>query len=85
VRSGETAAHRDACKASAGLSGEYITKEIIMADEMKTASNWAKELGIPEKKFKDAIKAAAIQPDAKKGGCSYFSRASAEKIKKAAK
>jgi hypothetical protein len=54
-------------------------------DEMKTAANWAKELGIPEKKLKDAIKAAAIQPDSKKGACAYYSRATAEKAKKAVK
>lgn len=56
-----------------------------MADEMKTAANWAKELGVPEKKLKDAIKAAGIQPDAKKGVCGFYSRQSAEKAKKSIK
>jgi hypothetical protein len=56
-----------------------------MAGEMMTAANWAKELGVPEKKLKDAIKAAGIQADSKKGVCSYYSRASAEKAKKAMK
>ena len=56
-----------------------------MAEDMKTIANWAKELGVPEKKLKDAVKAAAIQPDAKKGVCSFYSRANAEKAKKAIK
>ncbi len=56
-----------------------------MAEELKTAANWAKELNVPEKKLKDAIKAAAIQPDAKKGACAYYSRATAEKAKKSMK
>ena len=56
-----------------------------MADDLKTAGNWAKELGVPEKKLKDAIKAAGIKPDAKKGACGYYSRATAEKAKKAIK
>jgi hypothetical protein len=56
-----------------------------MTEELKTAANWAKELGLPEKKLKDAIKTAQIQPDAKKGCCSYYSRASVEKVKKSVK
>jgi hypothetical protein len=56
-----------------------------MADELKTATVWAKELGVPEKKLKDAIKAAKIEPDQKKGVCSYYSRAAAEKAKKGIK
>jgi hypothetical protein len=60
-------------------------KEWIMADDLKTAANWAKELGVPEKKLKDALKAAGIEPDAKKGVCAYYSKASAEKANKAVK
>jgi len=56
-----------------------------MADDLKTAGNWAKELGVPEKKLKDAIKAAGIQPDAKKGACGLYTRQTAEKAKKAIK
>ncbi|HJW72849.1 MAG TPA: DUF3606 domain-containing protein [Geothrix sp.] len=56
-----------------------------MPEELKTAANWAKELGVPEKKLKDAIKAVGLEPDAKKGVCAYFSKASAEKAKKAIK
>ncbi len=56
-----------------------------MSDDMKTIGNWAKELGVPEKQLKEAVKAAAIQPDAKKGACAYYSRASAEKAKRTIK
>jgi hypothetical protein len=53
-----------------------------MSEELKTAANWAKELGLPEKKLKDAMKSAKIEPDAKKGCCSYYSKAAVEKAKK---
>lgn len=56
-----------------------------MSEELKTAANWAKELGLPEKKLKDAMKTAKIEPDAKKGCCSYYSKASVEKAKKSFK
>ncbi len=56
-----------------------------MADDLKTITNWAKELGVPEKKLKDAIKTINLAPDAKKGVCAYYSRAAAEKAKKAIK
>jgi hypothetical protein len=54
-----------------------------VAEDLKTAANWAKDLGVPEKKLKDAFKAAGIEPDAKKGVCAYYGKASAEKAKKA--
>jgi hypothetical protein len=60
-------------------------REASMAEDLKTAANWAKELGVPEKKLKDAFKAAGIQPDAKKGVCAYYAKASAETAKKAIK
>ncbi|MDH5477117.1 MAG: hypothetical protein OEY50_02180, partial [Nitrospinota bacterium] len=57
-----------------------------MADEMLSASKWAKELKVPEAKFKKVIKEDGVEPDAKKGACAYYSRKTAEKIaKKAAK
>ncbi len=56
-----------------------------MADEMKPIANWAKEMGVPEKKLKEAVKAADIQPDAKKGVCAYYCKASVEKAKKSLK
>ncbi len=54
-----------------------------MADELKSIANWAKELGVSEKKLKDAVKAAAIAPDARKGICNLYSRASIEKARQA--
>ena len=54
-----------------------------MADDLKTAGNWAKELGIPDKQLKDALKAAGLGPDEKKGGCGYYSKATIAKAKKA--
>ena len=54
-------------------------------EDLKSATNWAKELGVPEKKLKDALKAAGIEPDAKRGVCAFYSKASAEKAKKGIK
>ena len=57
----------------------------MTTSDLKTAAAWAKDLGVPEKKLKDALKAAGIEPDAKKGVCAYYSRASAEKAKESIK
>jgi len=57
---------------------------VIMAEELLTAGKWAKALGVSEKKFKETAKAAGIEPDAKKGCCAYYSKKTAEKIKKKA-
>lgn len=56
-----------------------------MADDLKTLANWAKELDVSEKKLKDAAKALGLEPDAKKGVCAYYSKASAQKAAKAVK
>lgn len=56
-----------------------------MADELKSAGSWAKELGVPEKKLKDAIKAAGFPPDGKKGVCALYAKATVEKAKKSIK
>lgn len=53
-----------------------------MADDLKTAANWAKELGLPEKKLKDALKLAGLEPDARKGVCGYYAKATIEKARK---
>ncbi len=53
------------------------------ADDLKTAAAWAKELGVPDKQLKDSIKALGLEPDAKKGVCAYYAKASAEKARKA--
>ncbi len=56
-----------------------------MDQDLKTVANWAKELGVPEKKLKDALKAAGLEPGAKKGVCAYYSKASVEKAKQTIK
>lgn len=50
-----------------------------------TAGKWAKELDVPEKKFKEAVKVLGVEADNKKGCCLYYSRATAEKVKKSIK
>jgi hypothetical protein len=55
----------------------------MAAEELKTAAKWASDLGVPEKKLKEAIKLMGLEPDAKKGVCAYYSQATAEKAKKA--
>jgi hypothetical protein len=40
---------------------------------------------VPEKKLKDTLKAAGIEPDAKKGVCACCGKVTAEKAKKAIK
>ena len=51
------------------------TKELI------TAGNIAKELGVSDGKVKKAITKLEIQPAAKKGVCSYYSRDAVDKIR----
>jgi len=54
-------------------------------EDLQTAANWARDLGVSEKKLKDALKAAGIAPDAKKGVCAFYSKAADEKAKKVIK
>ena len=56
-----------------------------MPDDNKTLANWAKELGLNEKKLKEAIKLMGLEPDAKKGVCAYYGKAKVEKARKAIK
>jgi hypothetical protein len=56
-----------------------------MTDDLKTAANWAKELALPEKKLKDALKAAGLEPDARKGVCGYYAKTTIEKARKGLK
>lgn len=56
-----------------------------MPDELLTAGKIARELGISDAKVKKAIKELGLEPDAKKGACSYYSKAAVAKIKKAIK
>lgn len=57
----------------------------MAAEDLKTAAAWAKDLGLPEKKLKEALKAAGIAPDAKKGVCAYYAKASIEQARRAVK
>ncbi len=56
-----------------------------MPDEPKTLANWAKELGVSDKKLKEAAQRLGLEPDAKKGVCSYYGKAKAQKACKAIK
>ena len=60
-------------------------EENEMAEEQITAANIAKELGASPAKVKKAIDELKIQPVAKKGVCSYYSRDAVKKIKGALK
>jgi hypothetical protein len=54
-------------------------------EELLTAGKVAKELGVPPAQVKKAIASLGLEPDAKKGACSYYAPASVKKIKKALK
>jgi len=54
-----------------------------MTDDLLTAGKIAKEIGVSDAKVKKAIKELGLEPDAKKGACSYYSRAAIAKIKQA--
>jgi hypothetical protein len=54
-------------------------------EDLLTSGGIAKELGVPDTKVKKAIKELAIEPKAKKGVCSYYSRDELTKIKEAIK
>ena len=55
-----------------------------MADKaLLTAGKIAKELGVSDAKVKKAIQELGLQPEEKKGACSYYSQAQIAKIKKA--
>ena len=56
-----------------------------MAEDLLTAGKIATELGVPPAKVKKAIQELGLEPDAKKGACSYYSKASIAKIKKKVK
>ena len=56
-----------------------------MAEEMVSAGKLAKEWGVTDAAVKKAIKELGIEPDAKKGACAMYGKATAEKIKKALK
>ncbi len=50
-------------------------------DDLLTAGGIAKELGVSDAKVKKAIKELAIEPKAKKGVCSYYSKDAMVQVK----
>jgi len=53
-----------------------------MADQdVITAGNIAKELGVTDTKVKKAIKELGLEPAAKKGVCSFYARGAIAQIK----
>jgi len=56
-----------------------------MAQDLLIAGKIAKEWGVAQKDVKKTIEKLGLQPDVKKGACIYYTRETAEKIKKALK
>lgn len=54
-------------------------------DELLTVGKIAEQLSLPPAKIKKAIQELGIEPAAKKGACSYYSKSEIAKIKKAIK
>ncbi|MHB9053567.1 MAG: hypothetical protein ACYC5F_06220 [Thermoleophilia bacterium] len=54
----------------------------MAANDLLTAGKIAAELGVSPAKVKKAIQELGLEPDAKKGACSYYSKAAVTKIKK---
>ena len=52
-------------------------------DDVISAGNIAKELGLSDAKVKKAIKELDLQPAAKRGVCAFYARADVERIKAA--
>lgn len=50
--------------------------------DLLTAGKIANELGVSAAKVKKAIQDLGLKPDARKGACSYYSKAAVTKIKK---
>ncbi len=53
--------------------------------DLMTAGKIAEELGVPGGQVKKAITELGLQPDAKKGACSYYGKGALAKIKAAVK
>jgi hypothetical protein len=53
--------------------------------DLLTAGKIAAQLGVPGAKVKKAIQELGIKPDAKKGVCNYYSKATVSKLKSALK
>ncbi len=56
-----------------------------MAEEMYTVTKLAKALNVSDTVVKKTLKELRIEPDAKRGACSYYSSETLEKIKRALK
>ena len=54
-----------------------------MSEDLISAGNIAKELGVSDAKVKKAIKELAIEPATKRGVCSFYSRDAMSRIKAA--
>ena len=54
-------------------------------NDLLTAGNIAKELGVSDAKVKKAIQELKITPTAKKGVCNYYSKSVVAKVKSALK
>ena len=65
------------------FSGTMATK--TANEEMLTAAKAAKQLGVPPGAVKKAIAALGIEPDSKKGACSYYGPKTVKKIANAIK
>lgn len=52
-----------------------------MSEDHISAGNIAKELGVSDAKVKKAIKELALEPVAKRGVCSFYSRDAIARIK----
>ncbi|MEO5375530.1 MAG: hypothetical protein H7840_14885 [Alphaproteobacteria bacterium] len=50
-------------------------------EELITAGNIAKELGVSDGKVKKAIKELGLEPAAKRGVCGYYDRSAVGRIK----
>ena len=50
-------------------------------NDLITAGNIAKELGVSDGKVKKAIKELGLEPAAKRGVCGYYDRGAVDKIK----
>lgn len=52
------------------------------SEDMLTAAKWADKIGVSQNKIKKAIKELEIEPDSKKGRCSYYSAETIDKVRK---
>lgn len=60
-----------------------MTKGSGKAEELTTTGKMATEWGVSVGEVRKAVEAAGVKPDAMRGACAYYSRATAARIKKA--